>query len=138
MRSTGVVRSFNLALLPSLLLIASSSAAQPQPASWTAVDQALGRPGTTQPDGVRRYGFPRSDLHVTLDGVTIKPALALGGWLAFQPTRDGAMVMGDLVLTPDEVNQVMSELLKGGIHVTAVHNHLLRSAPQTTRIPVND
>ena len=47
MRSTGVVRSFNLALLPSLLLIASSSAAQPQPASWTAVDQALGRPGTT-------------------------------------------------------------------------------------------
>ena len=63
--------------------------------------------------------------------MTIKPALALGGWLAFQPTRDGAMVMGDLVLTPDEVNQVMSELLKGGIHVTAVHNHLLRSAPQT-------
>jgi Domain of Unknown Function (DUF1259) len=104
---------------------------QPANPSWTSVDQALGRSGTTQPDGVRRYGFPRSDLHVTLDGVTIKPALALGGWLAFEPMGSSAMVMGDLVLTQDEVNPVMSELLKGGIHITAVHNHLLRSSPMT-------
>lgn len=99
--------------------------------SWTGLDQALGRTGTTQPDGVRRYGFPRSDLNVQLDGVTIKPALALGGWLAFQPMGTNSVVMGDLVLTPEEVNPVMSELLKGGIQVTAVHNHLLRSSPQT-------
>jgi len=117
-----------------LFLAAISStqvAAQPSAASWTAVDQALGRTGATQPDGVRRYGFPRSDLKVQLDGVTIKPALALGSWLAFQPMGRSSVVMGDLVLTPEEVNPVMSELLKGGIHVTAVHNHLLRSSPQT-------
>jgi len=112
-------------------MIASPSLAQPQPTAWTAVDQALGRVGTTQPDGVRRYGFPRSDLRVQLDGVTIKPALALGGWLAFEPMGTTSMVMGDLVLTPEEVNPVMSEVLKGGVQVTAVHNHLLRSSPQT-------
>jgi hypothetical protein len=85
----------------------------------------------TQPDGVRRYGFPRSDLKVQLDGVSIKPALALGSWLAFQPMGSEAVVMGDLVLTPSEVNPVMSRLLEGGVQVTAVHNHLLRSSPQT-------
>jgi hypothetical protein len=131
MHSIGVMRSFGLGLLPSLLLMASPSAAQPRTANWVAVDQALGRAGTTQPDGVRRYGFPRSDLHVVLDGVAIKPALGLGGWLAFQPMGKTAVVMGDLVLTPEEVNPVMSELLKGGLQVTAVHNHLLRSSPET-------
>ncbi len=135
MRLTGIVRSFTLGFVPPLLLIASPDSAQAP--SWTAVDQALGRTGTTQPDGVRRYGFPRSDLHVTLDGVTIRPALALGGWLAFQPMGSNAVVMGDLVLTPEEVNPVMSALLKGGIQVTAVHNHLLRSSPQTIYMHVH-
>lgn len=111
--------------------IAPPAQGQPSNPSWAAVDHALGRPGTTQPDGVRRYGFPRSDLHVVLDGVTIKPALALGGWLAFQPMGTKAVVMGDLVLTPEEVRPVMNEMVKGGIHVTAVHNHLLRSSPST-------
>jgi hypothetical protein len=131
MRTRSTSRSLQLGLFASLFLAAPPLSAQPAPAIWTAVDQALGRAGTTQPDGVRRYGFPRSDLHVTLDDIAIKPALALGGWLAFEPMRSNAMVMGDLVLTQDEVNPVMSELLKGGIQVTAVHNHLLRSSPMT-------
>lgn len=98
---------------------------------WKLVDEALGRGGTLQPDGVRRYSFPRSDLSVQLDGVPVKPALALGSWLAFQPMGDHAMVMGDLVLTHEEVNPVMSHLLEGGLTVTALHNHLLRSSPAT-------
>jgi hypothetical protein len=97
---------------------------------WQPVDQALGRTGTTQPDGVRRFGFPRSDLKVQLDGVTIKPALALGSWLAFKPMGQSGVVMGDLALTSDEVVPVMTELLKDGLKVTALHNHLLRSTPQ--------
>jgi hypothetical protein len=136
MRSIGIVRSSGAALLAALFLVAPPSFAQPA-ANWGSVDQALGRAGTTQPDGVRRYGFPRSDLHVVLDGVAIKPALALGGWLAFQPMGTNAVVMGDLVLTPEEVNAVMSELLKGGIHVTAVHNHLLRASPATVYMHVD-
>lgn len=131
-----VLIGLSATLLASLPSIASALPPQPQPATWTAVDQALGRSGTTQPDGVRRYGFPRSDLHVELDGISIKPALALGGWVAFQPMGTNAVAMGDLVLTPEEVNPVMSELLRGGFRVTALHNHLLRSAPATVYMHV--
>ena len=82
-------------------------------------------------DDVHRYGFPRTDLSVTLDGVTIKPALALGGWVAFKPMHGGAMVMGDLVLLESEINPVMAKLIAGGLDITAVHNHLLRANPAT-------
>jgi hypothetical protein len=136
MRTSYLARCMFAGLLASSLYSVSPASAQATQPSWNAVDQALGRAGTTQPDGVRRYGFPRSDLNVQLDGVTIKPALALGGWLAFQPMSGGSVVMGDLVLTPEEVNPVMSALLKGGIKVTAVHNHLLRSVPQTIYVHV--
>jgi hypothetical protein len=98
---------------------------------WKRVDEALGRPGADQPGGVHKYGLPRTDLKVTLDGIAIEPALALGSWLAFQPAGGGAMVMGDLVLTQEEVNPVMSRLAEGGIEITALHNHLLRSQPAT-------
>jgi biotin operon repressor len=60
--------------------------------------------------------------------VAIKPALALGSWLAFQPTSDGAMFMGDLVLTDTEISPVMQRLIEGGVEITAVHNHLLRTS----------
>jgi Domain of Unknown Function (DUF1259) len=98
---------------------------------WKKVEDALGKAGAVQPDGVYRVGLPRSDLKVTLDGVEIRPALALGSWLAFEPAGDDAMVMGDLVLTQDEVNPVMKSLAEGGIEITALHNHLLRSSPAT-------
>ena len=70
-------------------------------------------------------------LTVTLDGVTITPALALGGWLAFKPMHGGAMVMGDLVLLESEINPVMLKMIQGGLDITAVHNHLLRASPAT-------
>jgi hypothetical protein len=117
-------------LLGSALAVAYASAANAQVTDWTKVNEAMGRNGTVT-DDVHRYGFPRTDLDVTLDGVTIKPALALGGWVAFKPMHDGAMVMGDLVLLQSEVNPVMQKLLEGGIEVTAIHNHLLRSSPMT-------
>jgi biotin operon repressor len=97
---------------------------------WAKVDSALGKTASVQGE-VHRYGIPRSDLQVTLDGVSIKPALALGGWVAFEPMQDGAVVMGDLVLTETEVNPVMSKLLASGIDITAVHNHLMRGNPAT-------
>ena len=97
---------------------------------WTKVDAALGKTAAVQGD-VHRYGIPRSDLKVTLDGVTIKPALALGGWVAFEPSKDGAMLMGDLVLTEDEVSPVMLKLMQSGIEITALHNHLIRATPAT-------
>ena len=73
------------------------SPAHAQDVDWQKVDETLGRKPAVSGD-VHRYGFPRSDLSVTLDGVTIKPALALGGWIAFKPMHGGVMAMGDLVL----------------------------------------
>jgi len=98
---------------------------------WARVGEALGKPGTEVPGGVYRIGLPRTDLKVTLDGVDIKPGFALGGWVAFEKMGGQSMVMGDLVLTGDEVSPVMQKLLEGGIQVTALHNHLLRNQPFT-------
>ncbi len=100
------------------------------PVDWKLVDQAMGRTGSAQPGDVYKYSIPRSDLHVTLQGVAIKPALALGSWIAFEPGGSGAMVMGDLVLTEGEVNPVMLKLREGGVEQTAVHNHLLNESPK--------
>jgi hypothetical protein len=66
-----------------------------------------------------------------LDGVTIKPTLALGGWIAFKPAHGGAMVMGDLVLLESEINPVMAALIQNGLEITAIHNHVLRGSPAT-------
>jgi len=112
------------------LTLTLAGAANAQEIDWKKVDAALGKTATVSGE-VHRYGFPRSDLQVTVDGVVIKPALALGGWAAFMPMRSEAMVMGDLVLLDTEVNPVMAKLLEGGIDITAVHNHLLRANPAT-------
>jgi hypothetical protein len=117
-----------LGIVLTLALTAQAHAAE---IDWAKVDAALGKTASVQGE-VHRYGIPRSDLQVTLDGVTIKPALALGGWLGFEPVAGGsALVMGDLVLTESEVNPVMAKLLESGIEVTAIHNHLLRTSPPT-------
>ena len=98
---------------------------------WDPVAKALGRKGAEMPGGVYRVGLGRSDLKVTLDGVQVRPTLALGSYLAFQKMGSEAMVMGDLVLLHEEVNPVMKKLVDGGIEITALHNHVLRSSPAT-------
>jgi len=99
--------------------------------AWAAVQEALGGRGTMQPGDVLRFGFPRSDLQVTVDGVAIKPALALGSWSAFKRTgANEAVVTGDLVLTEDEVNPVMLALQQGGVEQTAVHHHVIKETPR--------
>jgi len=92
------------------------------------IDQALGRPGQKMGD-VYRVGFPRTDLHVEVDGLAIKPGLALGSGAAFSGTDNAASVMGDLVLLESEINPVMEKLRAAGFEITAVHNHLLGATP---------
>ncbi|MFL5084669.1 MAG: DUF1259 domain-containing protein [Xanthobacteraceae bacterium] len=119
-----------LPLFLSAAIAAFASAASAQEIDWQKVDDAFGRKATVSAD-VHRYGFPRTDLQVTVDGVSIKPAFALGGWVALKPVQGGAMAMGDLVLLETEINPVMSKLIEGGLEITAVHNHLLRANPAT-------
>jgi hypothetical protein len=118
----------SLVVTGALALGAISASAQA--IDWDKVDTTFGRKATVTAD-VHRYGFPRTDLTVTLDGVTIRPALALSGWIAMKPAHGGAMVMGDLVLLETEINPVMSVLIKNGLEVTAIHNHVLRGNPAT-------
>ena len=99
-----------------------------QTVDWEKVDAALGRKAAVTGD-VHRYGFPRSDLSVALDEVTLRPAFALGGWIAFKPMAGEVMVMGDLVLLEVEVGPVMAKLIANGVAITAIHNHLLRARP---------
>jgi uncharacterized protein DUF1259 len=122
------MRVFGMLVVAALVSVTTTAPAQDL--DWNKVDEALGRTGAVSGD-VHRYGFPRGDLQVTLDGVTIRPALALGGWAAFKPAHGGAMVMGDLVLLETEINPVMSKLIENGLEVTAVHNHILRANPAT-------
>jgi hypothetical protein len=121
------MRAMNSLASLSLLWAVHANAAQ---TDWFVVDTILTRTGAISGD-VHRYGLPRSDLKVSLDGVQLKPGFALGGWVAFEPMGDKAMMMGDLVLTETEINPVMSKLLSEGLQVTALHNHLLRANPPT-------
>jgi hypothetical protein len=117
-----------LCLASICLGVALSMPATAAQTDWSHVDAILARKGAVSGD-VHRYGLPRSDLSVSLDGVALKSGFALGGWIAFEPMGDKAMMMGDLVLTGKEVNPVMSKLLAGRVQVTALHNHLLRADP---------
>src|SRR5689334_16847431 len=117
----GDLRMFRVAAVVSgvaaLLLTISLQAAE---IDWSKVDEAIGKKGAAQPGGVYKYGLPRSDLQVTVDGVALKPSLALGSWVAFLPAGEGAMVMGDLVLTETELSPVMKRLIDEGFDVSAV------------------
>jgi hypothetical protein len=110
-----------------MLNAASATAAE---TDWKTVDLVFGRPAAVS-GAVHRYGLPRADLKVSLDGVQLKPGFALGGWVAFEPMGDKTMMMGDLVLTEAEIAPVMTKILAAGLQVTAVHNHLLRASPPT-------
>ena len=122
-----------------IILLVSLSATSPAQATgdqkaageWKTVEDVFGFPGANLPGGVIRFNMPRNDLHVTVAGTEIKPGLALGAWAAFHRVGDNdAMVMGDLVLTEDEVAPVMKALLDGGVEVTAIHNHLIGESPK--------
>jgi hypothetical protein len=97
------------------------------------IDEALGRSGQKIGD-VYKVGFPRTDLHVSVHGLAIKPGLALGSWAAFTGTEGSAMVMGDLVLLEDELNPVMEQLRSSGFEISAVHNHLIDETPHVMYI----
>ncbi|HKG45089.1 MAG TPA: DUF1259 domain-containing protein [Pyrinomonadaceae bacterium] len=108
----------------------TSHAHQTSQSDWKPVEQALGKAGSMQPGDVYKVSFPRSDLKVTAAGVELKPALALGTWVAFKRMQEMTVVMGDLVLTENEVTPVLTKLQQGGVETTALHNHVLNESPR--------
>src|ERR1700724_3108452 len=133
-KSKGGIMTKKIGVLALIQLVVLSCAvlAQTAPAAndWKAVEQALGRSGQLQGDGAYKFGLPRGDLKVTVDGVLVKPTLALGSGVAFSSPGQDAMLMGDLVLAEDEVSPVMLALQENGLQITALHNHVLHETPR--------
>src|SRR5258708_1174809 len=105
-------------------------------ADWKPVEQALGKAGSMQPGDVYKVSLPRSDLKVTVSGVELKPALALGSWVAFKKTGDMTLVMGDLVLTEDEVTPVLTKVREGRVKQTILQNVVRRESPRVMKIHI--
>jgi hypothetical protein len=127
-----MIKRIGVVTVVQILVLCCSALAQTAPAAndWKAVEQALGRPGQLQGDGAYKFGLPRGDLKVAVDGVQVKPTLALGSWIAFSSPGQDAMLMGDLVLAEDEVSPVMLALQENGLQITALHNHVLHETPR--------
>ncbi len=129
--------TFHGTLCCALLGVAATSTLRAQGVDWPAVDAAVGRASVTQPGDVHRFNFSRTDLTVITAGVTIRPTLALGGWIAIQAAAGGVMAMGDLVVTEDEFAPAMIALQRGGIEQSAIHRHLLHEWPRILYIHVH-
>jgi uncharacterized protein DUF1259 len=120
--------SIALAVIATARIFSAQAAAQS--GDWSAVELALGRKGVVQPGNVIKFSFPRSDLEVTVAGVVLKPAFALGSWVAFKRAGAQTIAMGDLVLAESEVRPVITRLQAGGVEQTALHNHVLGEMPR--------
>ena len=141
-----VARDVLLATISAGITLSSRAAAQTpdgrapgtaDSVDWRAVDSALGRKGTMQPGSVYKFSLPRGDLHVTVGRVVLRPALALGSWVAFTAVGRDALMMGDLVLIESEVRPVLGALATSGIAYTAMHNHLLGENPHVIYVHVH-
>jgi protein-tyrosine-phosphatase len=100
------------------------------PSDYQAVMTTLGKKGDFK-DGVLKVNIPRGDLTVSINGRSAPTPFGFGGWVALtKETAGGEVLMGDLVLTEDEVNPVMSALLDNGLDVTALHNHFFWEQPR--------
>ena len=127
----------SLAIRNRVAHLVDSLAGRRQGPNWAAVDSAMGRSAVTQPGGIHRYNFPRSDLTVMVGSVKVLPALALGGWVAFAPDGEQAFAMGDLVLTTDELAPVLAKLQQGGVEQSAIHHHLVGETPRVLYVHVH-
>jgi hypothetical protein len=112
-----------------LVLTAAAASAQEVPADYKAVLSALGKTGDFK-DGVLKVNIPRNDLRVTINQRAAPTPFGFGGWVALAKGEGMDVMMGDLVLTEDEVNPVMSALLQNGLDVTALHNHFFWEQPR--------
>src|SRR5882724_752101 len=116
--------------ISALALLAGLAYGQSMPADYDQAIKTLGKAGDFA-DGVLKVNIPRNDLKVSIDGAVTPTPFGFGGWLAMTKGSGGMdVMMGDLVLTEDEVNPVLSALLENGLEVTGLHNHFFWEEPR--------
>lgn len=98
------------------------------PLDISAIEKAINMQGTEK-DGEYKVSVPQNDLNVEVDGFKIIPPMGLGSWAAFAPARSGTMLMGDIVVTEDDLKPVQQEIIRQGLTITAIHNHFVRNHP---------
>src|SRR6266404_1124853 len=115
-----------------LVLAATAFAAESRKLDTAQIDEITGLKGKlNEQEGVYKVSSPRTDLKISVDKWEMPPFMGLTSWAAFMPgMKEGAMVMGDLVLMQDEVNPVMSAAFDNGLQVTALHNHFFFDEPK--------
>tara|TARA_Y100001968_G_C19443028_1_gene763629 strand:- start:1235 stop:2023 length:789 start_codon:yes stop_codon:yes gene_type:complete len=92
------------------------------------LEEGLGLKGNEN-EGEFKVTIPQNDLNVTVDGFKIIPPMGLGSWVAFTPTKNQPMIMGDVVVTEQDLKPVQQEVIKQGLTITAIHNHFVRNEP---------
>lgn len=132
-----------LLVLP-LLLATSTGPLRPKPGSaserrtsasrqdprWAAIRRVFGQQGETG-EGYFRVNLPRSDLHVRIGQDALDPGFEFTSYLGFAPVgASDVLVMGEVILLPEEVNAAVAEALRQGVEVPALHNHLIGEMPR--------
>ena len=98
------------------------------PLDTTAIERIVGIKGNAS-GGEYKITVPQNDLSIIVDGFKIVPAMGLGTWIAFTPSKNGAMVMGDIIVTETDLKPVQQEVIRQGLTITAIHNHFVRNHP---------
>jgi hypothetical protein len=93
-----------------------------------AIERAMGMKGSAN-GGEYKITVPQNDLSIVVDNFKIIPPMGLGSWVAFAPSKDGAMIMGDIVVTETDLKPVQQEIIRQGLTITAIHNHFVRNHP---------
>ncbi len=132
MKTTLIPKKLISLALPLFFLCIETSAQKEPPnvpsLDTTLIERIIGIKGKAN-HGEYKVTIPQNDLSVMVDGFKIIPAMGLGTWVAFTPTKEGAMVMGDVIVTESDLKAVQQEIIKQGLTSTAIHNHFIRNHP---------
>src|SRR5678816_2606855 len=117
-----------LSVFISVSCFAQNMANMSSPIDSTVIEKAMGMKGKWN-KGEYKITVPQNDLSIMVDGFKITPPMGLGTWIAFAPGMNGAMIMGDIIVTETDLKPVQQEIIRQGLTITAIHNHFVRNHP---------
>jgi len=124
MKSIGFLKTTVILLLTSFSLHSTANAQL----DTATIEKITGLKGKSN-NGEYKITVPQNDLNIEVDGFKIIPPMGLGTWIGFTPTKEGAMIMGDIIITETDLKPVQQEAIKQGLEITAIHNHFVRNHP---------